>query len=130
MKNICKVLVVMMLGTMLVGCGAKKLSDNFSEETLRTSVETIVDKLNNEKYEEIIEDAVDELKGEKNITAVKETWEKVTGDLGKYESIEKMIFQENDGYAIVISKLKFEKGAMQLTTTFNEEYKLAGIFMK
>lgn len=130
MKNICKVLVVMLLGTILVSCGVKELSDNFSEETLRGAVENIVDELNNQKYEEIVVDGIEEVKGEKNVNAIKETWEKVTKNLGKYEKIEKMVFQEKDDLAIVISVLKFEKGKVQLTTTFNKENKLAGIFMK
>lgn len=130
MKNICKVLVVMLLGTILVSCGVKELSDNFNEGTLRGAVENIVDELNNQKYEEIVADGIEEVKGEKNVNAIKETWEKVTKNLGKYEKLEKMVFQEKDDLAIVISVLKFEKGKVQLTTTFNKESKLAGIFMK
>ncbi|WP_055069901.1 DUF3887 domain-containing protein [Clostridium massiliamazoniense] len=130
MKNICKVLVVMLLGTILVSCGVEELSDNFNEGTLREAVENIVDELNNQKYEEIVVDGIEEVKGEKNVNAIKETWEKVTKNLGKYEKIEKMVFQEKDDLAIVISVLKFEKGKVQLTTTFNKENKLAGIFMK
>lgn len=130
MKNIYKVLVVMILGTMLVSCGVKKLSDNFSEEKLRESIEDIVDGLNNQKYKEVVESGVEELKGDENVKVLKEAWEKATENVGKYEKIEKMIFQEKDEHAIVVSVLKFEKGKVQLTTTFNKESKLAGIFMK
>lgn len=77
-----------------------------------------------------LSEEIEEVKGEKNVNAIKKTWEKVTKNLGKYEKLEKMVFQEKDDLAIVISALKFEKGKVQLTTTFNKESKLAGIFMK
>lgn len=52
MKSI-RVLLTVICGLFLVGCGPKNLSEDYNKEALRKDSEVIIDQLNNEEYNEI-----------------------------------------------------------------------------
>lgn len=130
MKKFMKVILTVLCAAILVGCGADKLSDKYSEDTLKKEVEGIIDSFNNEKYEEVI------LKGDENLQSqltsdkLKEVWESVSPRLGEYKELSKIAFQEKDEAAIVVAIAKYEKSKVQFTMSFNEDMKLIGIYMK
>lgn len=129
MKKIYKMLLMLLCFVILSGCGASKLSDNYSEDAIKTSAEEVISNLDSGKYEEIETTMSDELK--KAITADKleEVWAGFK-KLGKYDSISKIVFQEKNDYAIAVVIGKFENGKVQFTLSYNKDMKLVGFFLK
>ena len=130
MKKIMSVMIVVLCFTMLVGCGAGKLSDNFNEETLKSEAEAIIDNFNNNQYEEIINKGDENLKSQLTADQLKEVWEQVAPKLGDYDGISKIAFKEKDGTVAVVALAKYENSKAQFTMSFNEDMQLIGIFLK
>lgn len=130
MRPLIKIISIIILFMMFTGCGATKLSDAFSEEKLKASVETVIDNLNNEKYEEIITTGSQDLKSKLTAEQLKEPWVKMKEKLGKFDSINKEVFVGKDDSAIVIVNAKYEKGSVQFTISYNDKMEMIGIYMK
>lgn len=130
MKKIMKIILMVLCGAMLVGCGVSKLSDKYSEDTLKKEVEIIIENFNEGQYEEIILKGDEVLQSKLTADALKQAWESVSPKLGSYEEISKIAFQEKDGVAVVVAIAKYENSKVQFTMSFNEDMKLVGIFMK
>ena len=130
MKKLVKILSVGLCLFMFTGCGAQKLSDDYSEEKLKSSAEEIINDLNEEKYEAIVSMGDDKLKEALSVDKLKEAWGNFKDKVGKYDSISKITYQESKGNAIVIVKANYESGKIQFTLSYNKDMKLIGIFMK
>lgn len=130
MKKIIRIMITILCFTMLVGCGAGKLSDNFSEDTLKSEAEAIIDNFNNKQYEEVINRGDENLKSKLTADQLKEVWEQVNSKLGDYEEISKITFKEKDGIVSVVALAKYENSKAQFTMSFNEDMELVGIFLK
>jgi PBP1b-binding outer membrane lipoprotein LpoB len=129
MKKLIKILLIVISIVLLGGCGAKKLSDNYSEDKLKAAAEAVINSLNNEKYDEIEAMISEDLKKQLTADKIKEVWNSLKSR-GKYESISKIIFQEKKDYVVVVTVAKYEKGNIQFTLSFNKDMKLVGIYLK
>lgn len=129
MKKLFKFLAIALCIMMLGGCGAAKLSSNYSETKLKAATQKVVDDLNNGKYDDITTGMSDKLKAALPADKLKEGW-MAFGNLGKYNSISKMIFEEVDGYAVVVAIVKYDNRKIQLTLSYNKDMKLEGIHTK
>ncbi|MGG7209890.1 DUF3887 domain-containing protein [Clostridium baratii] len=130
MKKLLSVVMVLFCGIIIVGCGTKKLSSNFSEEKLKAAAEETINNLNNNKYNEIVNGSTVALKAQLPKDKIKEAWEPLQEHLGKYKEISKISFQEKDGLAVVVAIAQYEEGKVQFTLSYDEDMKLAGIYMK
>lgn len=130
MKKLIQIISIMLGVMMFTACGASKLSSAFSEDKLKTSVETVVDNLNNEKYDEIIATGGEDLKSNLTAEKLKQPWSQMKNKLGKFDSITKEVFVGKDNTATVIATAKYEKGNVQFTITYNEAMEMIGIYMK
>lgn len=113
----------------LVGCGATKLSDKYNEETLRTSTEAVIKNMDSGNFQAIEEVMSDKLKEAVPTDKLKAVWESLP-KTGKYEKISKIVFQEKDGYAVVVAIAKFENSNVQYTLSYDKDMKLVGIYIK
>lgn len=130
MNKLIKIMITILVIMMFSGCGASKLSSDFSEEKLKTAVEAVVNNLNNEKYDDIIKTGNQDIKDNLTAEKLKESWIKMKNKLGKFDSITKEVFAEKDGSAIVIVVAKYEKGEAQFTISYNKSMDMIGIYMK
>ncbi|MDQ0150913.1 DUF3887 domain-containing protein [Eubacterium multiforme] len=130
MKKFVSILAIIFCVSLFVGCGASKLSSNYSEDKLKSASEEVITNLNNGKYKDVINTGSDELRKQLPEAKLKEAFEGVKNKVGKYESIEKMSFQEKDGVAVVIAIAKYENGKVQFTLSYDKDMKLVGIYMK
>ena len=122
MKKLRLFLMVALGCVMLVGCSSKKLSDDFNEEELKTTTENVIQMLCNAEY-----DQIKEMLGQQLIDAgvtekIKEVWEPMAKDLGKFDSYDK------EATVVIISK--FENGKAQFTISYNKDMKLTGFYIK
>lgn len=130
MKKLRLFLMVALGYVMLVGCSSKKLSDDFNEEELKTTTENVIQMLCNEEY-----DQIKEISGQKLIDAgitekIKEVWEPMAKDLGKFDSYDKEAVVGNGEEATVVIISKFENGRAQFTISYNKDMKLTGFYIK
>lgn len=130
MKRFIKYLAFIICIFSLVGCGAAKLSDTYSEDKLKAASEEVIKNLNEENYSAIINGFGDELKSKLTEDKLREPWKAMKDKLGKYDSISKIAFQEKDGIATVVAICKYENGKAQFTLSFNKDMKMVGIYMK
>ncbi|KGM92786.1 hypothetical protein ADU90_07195 [Clostridium botulinum] len=129
MKRVFKFLIAMLCITVLGGCGAKKLSDNYSEDKLKVASEKVIDNLNKEKFDDVIGIMDKSIKSQITVDKLKEVMESFK-KLGKFDSISKMIFQEKKGIATVVSIAKYENGNIQFTLSYNKNMQLCGLYLK
>ena len=130
MKKYIKVILIVLCFTVLTGCGIGKLSDKYSEDTLKKEVEGIIDNFNNGQYEDIIAKGDEVLQSKLRSDQLKDVWEGISPKLGSYEEISKIAFQEKDGIAVVVAIARYENSKVQFTMSFNEDMKLVGIYIK
>ena len=83
MKKIKLFLMVALGCAMLVGCSSKKLSEDFNEEELKTTTESVIQMLCNEEYDKIKEMSSQEFIDAGVADKIKEVWEPMAKDLGK-----------------------------------------------
>lgn len=133
MKKLFKFLVICLCIMMLGGCGAAKLSSNYSEAKLKAATEKVIDNLNNGKYDDIAGEMDEKIKTKMSSaslsSSIKKTWNNL-GNLGKYHSISKIVFQEVKGDAVVVAVAKYDNRSVQLTLSYNKNMKLEGIYIK
>lgn len=130
MKNFISILLTLICGLFLIGCGPKTLSANYNEDVLREASEIIIDQLNNEEYNEIVDNAGETIKNDESAEVIKKAYDSIKESAGEFEAIDKMSFQEKNGYAVVVSIANFEKRNVQFIFSFDKEVKLVEIFMK
>ncbi|MGL5351988.1 MAG: DUF3887 domain-containing protein [Clostridium sp.] len=130
MKKIASIVIMILCGVMLIGCGREKLSDKYSEDTLTTATENIITLLNEGKYEEIVKKGGSTFEAAGVEDKIKSAHESMIKNAGDFESNTKMVFQEKSGYAVVVTKSKYEKKNIQYTFTFGEDLKIYQLFMK
>ncbi|MDY3208127.1 DUF3887 domain-containing protein [Clostridium baratii] len=130
MKKLLSVFMVLFCGIIMVGCGTQKLSSNYSEEKLKAAAEETINNLNNNKYDEIVNGSRASLKAQLPKDKIKEAWEPLQEHLGKYKEISKISVQEKDGLAVVVAIAQYEEGKVQFTLSYDEDMKLAAIYMK
>lgn len=130
MKNIISILLTLICGLFLIGCGPKTLSENYNEDVLREVSQVIIDQLNNEEYNEIVDNAGETIKNDESAEVIENAYDSIKKSAGGFDSIDKMSFQEKNGYAVVVSIAKFEKRDVQFIFSFDKEIKLVEIFMK
>lgn len=129
MKKIFSLIAIVICVGILVGCGATKLSDKYSEETLKSSTETVIKNMDSGNFKEIENMMADKLKEAVPTDKLKAVWESLP-KTGKYEKISKIVFQEKDGYAVVVAIAKFENSNVQYTLSYDTDMKLVGIYLK
>lgn len=130
MKKLSKILLILLCGAILVGCGAATLSDNYSEESLKNASEKLIMDISNEKYEEVYSNLSEKMKSSISEEKLKEVWSSSKGDRGSYKSMNKIAFQEKEGIAVVVILAEYEKSKVQFTISFNKEMEVEGFYFK
>ncbi|OPJ60952.1 DUF3887 domain-containing protein [Clostridium oryzae] len=131
MRKFSNILLMILSIVLLVSCGASKLSKNYSEKKLKAGTETVAKNLDEHKYQAIVDSFTPKLRKKLAADQLKQAWEGL-GDVGKYNSISKLFFQEQkkDQYVTVVAIAKYEKKNIQLTVSFNKDMELVGLYMK
>jgi len=129
MNKLIKIISTILVIMMFAGCGASKLSSDFSQEKLKSSVETVIDNLNNEKYDDIVKNGSQDLKSKLTAEQLKNSWSNMKDKVGDFDSISKEVFTDRDGNATVIVAAKYEKGNVQFTVSYNKSTEIIGIHM-
>ncbi|MGL4338435.1 MAG: DUF3887 domain-containing protein [Turicibacter sp.] len=125
-----KKILWVMVCVMLVGCGAQKLSEGFSEEELRVAAEAIIYDFNNNAYDEVVARGNENLQSQLSSQQLEKAWNMVGSDLGQYKELVNIVFVERDDIVSVVAVAKYENKKVQFTLSFDSEMKLAGVYIK
>jgi len=130
MKKLRLLLIITLGSVMLGGCSSNKLSDDFNEEELKTTTKEVIQRLCNEEYDKIKEMSGKELIDAGVTEKIKEVWEPMAKDLGKFDSFDKEVVVGNGDQATVVIISKFENGNVKFTISYNKDMKLTGFYIK
>lgn len=130
MKNLFNIFLIMICGVVLIGCGAKALSEDYNEDELKKSSEAIIEQLRSGEYKKIVDNAGPTIKIDDSENLIKNGYESIKKTAGEFVFVSEMSFQEKNGYAVVVTIATFENRNVQFIFSFDKELKLAEIFMK
>lgn len=130
MKKLRLFLMIALGCVMLAGCSSNKLSDDFNEEELKTTTEEVIQMLCNGEYDKIKKMSGKELVDSGVTEKIKEVWEPMAKDLGKFHSFDKEAVVGNGDQATVAIISKFENGNVKFTISYNKDMKLTGFYIK
>lgn len=127
MKRILGTMMGVGLIFMLVACGGK-VDDATSEQYISQS-EEIVDLLNNADYEEVHAKFDDNMKTLLPVEDMNE-FTPIIQDSGSFKEIDKASVEEDDGYYVTVLVAKYSEDNRVFTITFDEDDKIAGLFIQ
>ncbi|MGL5802679.1 MAG: DUF3887 domain-containing protein [Cetobacterium sp.] len=130
MKKLFKGLILVAPILFMVSCGQAQLSDKYNETKLKEISTEIITEINAGDFKAIQEKSSNELKEALSEEKLKEVFEPINEKVGSFKEVEKFIANEKDGIAITKTITKFEKGKAQFTLSYNEDYKLVGLYVK
>lgn len=123
--------VVISLG-MLAGCAAK-LPEGFDEAEVKAAAENVVTLLEQGDSDGLTALLTDEMKAALTEDVQSQIFDLVDS-AGAVQEIEDMAMggstQNEITYAVVVAKVRHEKGEITYTISFDSEMKLAGLFLK
>lgn len=130
MRKLRLFLVMALSCLTLSGCSTNKLSDEFSEDELKTMTQNVIQMLCNGEYNKIEGISGQELIDAGVTAKLKEVWGPIEKDLGEFDSYEKEAVVGKDNQATVVTLTKFKNGKAQFTISYNEDMKLTGFYIK
>lgn len=125
-KILC--LLVLVLG--LVGCSNSVLSDDYDESTLKSSAQKVLEQLNAGEYQAITDSVSLDLQNDLSADVIEQAWTPLYEKLGAFDDISNYIISEKGEYAVVVLIVKYEKGTLQLTLSYNPQMELVGLYLK
>lgn len=111
-------------------CSSQKLSDKYNEDELHSTTENLIDQMNNKDFNAVASQVDESIKDQLSADILENAWTTYFQNVGKFESISKMVFQEKDDMAIVVAVAKYAEKDVQYTITYNTDLKIMGLYMK
>ncbi len=115
----------------LLGCGAAPANTAPpSPETAGAEGKTVAEKMATGGYAYIVDKMQPELKKTLKTNVLEAAWQAEAAGLGAYVETGESTTSESDGLAVVQTTVKLEKGEMLVTTSFDGDMKIAGLYIK
>ena len=138
-----KILIILMfIFVFLVSCNNKSEEKNTKESKISTDeqrqkyinkAQTVIKLFNDKKSKEILEISSIELQNAMTKDNLNIIYEKINS-MGEFKDFSKNevtnIEEKNKNYIVVIQSVKYSKGELIYTISFDENDKLAGVFYK
>lgn len=138
-----KILIILMfIFVFLVSCNNKSKEKNTKESKISTDeqrqkyinkAQTVIKLFNDKKSKEILEISSIELQNAMTKDNLNIIYEKINS-MGEFKDFSKNevtnIEEKNKNYIVVIQSVKYSKGELIYTISFDENAKLAGVFYK
>lgn len=131
----CLALAILILFTLLNGCGIKKLSSDFNEDEVKEAAENVINLINNKDAEGLKEICTVQMKKALTDDVLKEIFEAVS-EGGEFKEIADMSVggmtdkASEEEFAVVVAKAKYEIKTFTFTISFTKQMKLAGLYYR
>ena len=135
MKKLITVLTtVLVIGSLLTGCGNKKLADAFDEKTVITTAENVIEKLNNGDYSGVSAQVLENLQEKLSADILKSAMVKTAPNAGKFVGYTNTAaVGEKSGeedLAVTVIVAAYENQDITYTITFNTDMKIVRLYMR
>ena len=130
MKKVISVISLAFLIMTLVSCQSSELSDKYDKEKLNVKVEEVINDMNTCDYDSVISIGDENLKSKITSEQLNDAWVSRSSNIGEFNDISKIVYQEKDGLAVAIAIAEYENDKVQFTLSFNENMELCGIYIK
>jgi len=131
-KSIAILLLCLFGLSMVTGCAAK-LPEGFDEEEVKAAAENVITLLDQGDGEGLTALMTDEMKAAINEDVQAQIFAMLNA-VGSVQEISEIktggSTQNEITYAVVVAKVKHEKGEVTYTISFDSQMKLAGLFLK
>jgi hypothetical protein len=105
--------------------------NSFSDEDNRKKIaQTLLDDLINERYEDVTKAFHASLKTALPVEKISEVWKQVISINGPFEKVLSVNTGTDKGFDQIKMRCHFEKENATVETTFNEDDKIVGLFIK
>ena len=134
MKRLCTALFSILLILSLIGC-AKKLPEQYDEETLLNAALTTIELANARDYEAITDLIREDLYTDSLVDQIEEGWGPLLAKAGAYKEYTQYqttasTSQDGYEYAVIAIVCEYENDSLIYTLGFDEDYKLVSLYMK
>lgn len=129
-------MIVVMLGLLMVGCGAAPLPDGFNADEVTARAEEIVGYASEGDYDTIIDNLREDLKDAVTAEQLSEGWAPTYERVGAFESIKKVVLSgttdstTSEEYAVAQVLCVHEDGNVLYTLSFDADLQLVGLYLK
>lgn len=136
MKKLVSVIAgIMVIGTMLGGCGSAKLADIYDSETVESTAKQAVDALNEEDYDSVTAMVRSDLQESLSAEVLSDALAKSCPDKGAFNEYKDaaVVGQKNkagDDIAVAVVIAAYENQKVQYTISFDENMEIVGFYMK
>lgn len=134
MKKLITIILTILMIVSLSGC-SKKLPEQYDEETLlNAAIETI--KIANERdYEALAKTVREDLYTDELADQIKDGWDKKLSEAGEYQEYQRYqttytVDDDDYEYAVIAIICKYENDTLTYTLSYDEDYRLVGLYMK
>lgn len=127
MKKLKMIGCVVCVMLMLVGCNTKK-EPSYDETAVLSKTEELIQKIDAQKYEEALSNVADEL-ASFTPDKLKSAMDGL-GEKGAFVSFDEHEMVVQKGIAVMGIIVKYEHMRLQYTISFDEDMKLAGLYVK
>lgn len=100
------------------------------EANRKKIAQLILDNLIKEQYDEVRKDFHSTLKNSLPTEKIAEAWQTVVGSAGQYKEVISTSVTQTQGFNQIKMRIRFEKDNTTLETTFNEDDKVIGLWLR
>lgn len=128
-------LAAIICGSLMSGCGVKKLSEDFNEAEVEKAAENVIALINGQETETFRELCTVKMKDALTDDVMKQIYEAI-GEGGAFVKVEEMSVggtadkASEEEFAVVVAKAKYEIKTFVFTITFTKQMKLAGLYYR
>lgn len=130
MKVLKVLLITLLVGIFITGCGSNALDKNYDENKLKEEANDVLKMLCNENYKDLSQHMNYKLANVMPADRLKEAWEPIKKDFGEFEEVTNLEVMGKDDLATVILTAKFSNRDGQFTITYNKDMMIEGLYIK
>lgn len=125
---------ILLVGTLLTGCGTTELSDSFDQTTVEETAKQAITYLDEGEYQSVTDMVASDLQDALSADILEEAFTKNCADRGAFKEYEStaVVGQKVDGadMAVAVIATQYEDQKIIYTISFNTDMEISGFYFK
>lgn len=127
-KRIIFMMMSITTSLFMFGCSSStKVS--FDEKKLTNLSKQYAEEMAGGNFSNVVSNFSEDVKKKLNEDTLRETWEDVVKEIGKYENINDVSYKEENNMAVIDVILKYELNGLKLTLSYDSNNKVSGLLL-
>ena len=128
-------IMTILIMSLVVGCSGQPLSDDFTEEEVRTAAKDVIYLINDQDADGLLALCTVAMKQALTDEVLAQIFEAI-GEGGQFEQVSRMAVggstdkTSGEVFAVVVANAKYDLKTFTFTITFTRQMKLAGLYYK